>query len=264
MNNGIKTMVSKLTYANVLSTVAVFAAMTGTAWAALTVTGGMILDGTVTSADVKNGSIRAGDLTASTRSWLRRTNGGLIKNRSVKGNDIARYTLKRENFTAGITAALRGEQGLTGATGATGAGGAIATFPTVLGSGELMTGFVGGSKRASGSKLTSDAASFPYATPTAITDADIIIVDSIADSPGFSVCTGSSAVPDAPAGKVCVYPIDVTDVATVAGPLYELYGSVGLNGGYTSKYGFSFQWMSDADGGDAGAHAVWAYRAPTV
>lgn len=56
---------TRLTYANVMSTVAVFVALSGGAYAAIKVTGRNIVDGTVTGRDIKNGSIQRVDLVKS-------------------------------------------------------------------------------------------------------------------------------------------------------------------------------------------------------
>lgn len=54
---------SKVTYANVISSVALFFALTtGGAYAAIQITGANIVNGTVTGADIKNGSLASTDV----------------------------------------------------------------------------------------------------------------------------------------------------------------------------------------------------------
>lgn len=57
----------RLTYANVMATVAVFLALGGTSYAALTITGKNVKDASLTGADVRDGSIAAKDLAVSAR-----------------------------------------------------------------------------------------------------------------------------------------------------------------------------------------------------
>jgi hypothetical protein len=80
-------MRKKLTYANVMATVAVFVALGGSSYAAVTITGKDIKDGTVTGKDVKDRSLTAKDF-------------------------------------SGSVAGPQGKRGKTGATGATGPAGA--------------------------------------------------------------------------------------------------------------------------------------------
>src|SRR3954469_8206193 len=53
--------ISKLSYANVVSSICLFIVLGGSAYAAATITGKNIKDNTVTSADVKNKSLLASD-----------------------------------------------------------------------------------------------------------------------------------------------------------------------------------------------------------
>ena len=80
-------MRKKLTYANVMATIAVFVALGGSSYAAVAITGKDIKDGTVTGQDVKDKSLTAKDF-------------------------------------KGSVAGPQGKRGKTGATGATGARGA--------------------------------------------------------------------------------------------------------------------------------------------
>lgn len=58
---------NKLSYANVMATIAVFVALGGSSYAAITVTGKNVKDGSLTGRDVKNGSIADVDLAASAK-----------------------------------------------------------------------------------------------------------------------------------------------------------------------------------------------------
>ena len=58
-------LASRVTYANVVSTLALFLALGGTAGAAAVITSRDVRDGSLTSRDVKDHSLRAADLRAS-------------------------------------------------------------------------------------------------------------------------------------------------------------------------------------------------------
>lgn len=98
----------RVSYANVVSTIALFAALGGTSYAALTITGRQVRNNSLTGVDIKNSSLTSAD----------------IRNASLRSVD----------FRAGeLPAGPRGPQGLkgdagpqgpTGATGAAGAPGA--------------------------------------------------------------------------------------------------------------------------------------------
>ncbi|MDO9408277.1 collagen-like protein [Patulibacter sp.] len=90
--------------ATVVSCVALFAAVGGTATAASMITGANIKNGTVTGADVKSSTLTGAD----------------VKNRSLTASDLSASTV----------AALKGAAGSSGAAGATGPAGAVgATGP---------------------------------------------------------------------------------------------------------------------------------------
>ncbi|HEV2813348.1 MAG TPA: hypothetical protein VGW10_08860, partial [Solirubrobacteraceae bacterium] len=52
----------RLTYANVMSSVAIFAALGGSSYAAVKIAGKDVRDESLTSRDIKNGSLRAKDI----------------------------------------------------------------------------------------------------------------------------------------------------------------------------------------------------------
>ncbi len=63
MRNGIR---SRLTYANVMATIAVFVALGGTSYAAFTVTGKTVKDASLTGKDLKNESVKSADVSGLT------------------------------------------------------------------------------------------------------------------------------------------------------------------------------------------------------
>jgi hypothetical protein len=98
-----------LTYANVMATFAVFVALSGTAWAAATITGRDVKDGSLSGRDVKQGTIQSGD----------------IKDGTLRRQDFLPGVL-----SSGLTTPLSpaegpaGERGAAGPTGPPGADGA--------------------------------------------------------------------------------------------------------------------------------------------
>ena len=92
----------RLSYANVAATLALFVALGGTSYAALTVTGKNVKNSSLTGVDIKNSSLTTAD----------------IKDSSLLARDF-----KAGQLPAGPQGA-KGDKGATGATGAAGATGA--------------------------------------------------------------------------------------------------------------------------------------------
>lgn len=101
---------SRLTYANVMATIAVFMALGGTSYAALTITTKNVKNGTLTAADVKKEALT----------------GAQIRNGSITAKDLASGTLPRAATTAGVAgpAGAPGAPGAPGPAGPTGPAGA--------------------------------------------------------------------------------------------------------------------------------------------
>jgi hypothetical protein len=89
----------------VVSLIALFVALGGTSYAAITVTGANVRNASLTGTDIKNGSLRGAD----------------VRNGSLSAGDLSLDTI----------ASLRGATGATGATGAPGTFGAV-TVRTVV------------------------------------------------------------------------------------------------------------------------------------
>ena len=102
------------TYGSVTATIALIAALGGTSYAAVTISGKDIRDGSVTSADLKNETIASRDI----------DNGSLtgsdLKNGTLTGSDIDDGSLQAEDFQAGqLPAGPQGPPGPQGPAGAT-------------------------------------------------------------------------------------------------------------------------------------------------
>src|SRR5918999_5315472 len=97
---------SRVTYANVMATIAVFIALGGSSYAALRVTGKHVPKDALTGADIKNLSgrdVRNDSLT-----------GKDVQN--LTGADIKNGTLRAEDFASGPVPGATGESMLTGST----------------------------------------------------------------------------------------------------------------------------------------------------
>src|SRR6476619_4745688 len=114
----------RLTYANVVATLALFIALGGSSYAAITITGKSVKDSSLTGRDVKNSSLTSSD----------------IKDRSLLSKDF-----KAGQLPAGARGA-QGPQGIAGPQGPQGPAGqgvaAPEAFHLVGGSGE--PGFLNG------------------------------------------------------------------------------------------------------------------------
>jgi hypothetical protein len=102
-------MRSRLTYANVMATVAVFIALGGVSWAAVRITGRQVVNGSLTGKDVRNGTLGRPDL------GFRVKDGGIGPQGPAGPRGIPG------------TAAAKGDPGPPGPPGQTGATGTFST-----------------------------------------------------------------------------------------------------------------------------------------
>jgi hypothetical protein len=96
-----------LTYTNVTATLALFIALGGSSYAAVSLTGGNIRNGTVTGSDLKDESVKGRDVDNGT------VTGSDLKNGSVASSDIDNGSLLSKDVKAGTPL---GPQGPTGTT----------------------------------------------------------------------------------------------------------------------------------------------------
>ena len=83
------------TYGSVTATIALFAALGGTSYAAVTITGKDLRNGSLTGADIKNESIKGRDIDNGTLT------GADLKDGSVTGSDVRNGSLLANDFKAG-------------------------------------------------------------------------------------------------------------------------------------------------------------------
>ncbi len=225
-----------LSYANVMATTAVFIALGGGAYAATalpknSVGATQLRNDAVTSAKVKNGSLRRSDFRTADLVKLRGPAG-------AKGADGAAGA-------AGAPGAKgdRGERGEKGDAGRS----ALST----LQSGETVRGVFGvdGTATAADQQFATGV-TLPVPAPTALGNLDVNVAGGFDDNPA---CTGSYAAPTAPPGLACIYP--------ESAGLHVGQASGFVPGDHETPYGFLVQAVSNAAGAVV-YQGSWAYTAP--
>jgi hypothetical protein len=109
----LRSLLSRLTYANVMATLAFFLAVSGATalGASGLLTGRDIKNGSITGADIRNHSLSSSDLGKSA------VTGAAVHDGSVTGADVKDGSLRAADFAAGDLELLRGPKGDTGAKG---------------------------------------------------------------------------------------------------------------------------------------------------
>jgi len=109
-----------LTYANVMATIAVFVALGGSSYAALSLTGSDIRNESLTGRDIRNGSITSRDVKNRSLTGRDIRNGSIrspdVKNRSLTGADIKVRSIPLNR----LARSLRGPAGAAGPAGPAG------------------------------------------------------------------------------------------------------------------------------------------------
>jgi hypothetical protein len=226
----------QMSYANVMSSIAVFVVLGGGAYAAATlptnsVGSKQIKANAVTSSKVKNGSLLSSDF-------------------------------KPGQLVAGV----RGSAGPAGAAGATGAAGAAGpkgdkgdkgdpgrSILTPLASGETVKGGIMLDIESSSVGDWRQYVPLNALAPVPLEDTDVFI-----NGKGSEPCTGTADEPTAPAGKVCIYLVASSGMTVDANNPWA-YADAGF-GPEAQKRGFIFAFFGDG-GGDSYAQGSWAYTA---
>jgi hypothetical protein len=212
----------KLTYANVMSTIAVVVAVGGgTAFAATKlITGKEIKNSSITGVDIKDGTLGAAELSPAAKSILKGSAGP----QGPQG--------------------LQGPAGAAGVIGTTGPKGdpGRSALSTLLPGEKLTGGFNVDAHATAGGQDFRQWAAFPISTAT--TPLVTAAVDDAA-------CTGTAAAPTAPAGKVCVYTYVANNATLQVFPSPQAAGTRGFVVGVASLAA-----------GDTFAIGSWAYTAP--
>ena len=103
-----------------------------------------------------------------------------------------------------------------------------------------------------------DLVAFPAPAPVAVPDANAKF-GTLVDDDESAACTGNSRVPSAPAGRLCLYVMNVLN--TSPGSLRVFAGVSGNSTGPDNAIGF-FVRSESAAAGDFTTRGTWAYTAP--
>ena len=213
---------------HVVAAGAIVLAMSGGATAAAVITGKQIKDNSVSSKDIKNGSLQVKDFKASEASKLR---------------------------------GPAGANGTNGTNGANGAAGASAFAPPPSGTTISGGGMITSEVSAAGVTLRSYSP-LPFTAAAPFTDGNLFFGGSqVATAPSDRsvTCTGTLEVPTAPAGVLCAY-VSGTPENVAAGSANVAPGTLGGPDG-ADRNGF-FIFASSAAAGEMVFRYVWAYTAP--
>ncbi|MFL5845986.1 MAG: hypothetical protein ACJ762_14960 [Solirubrobacteraceae bacterium] len=215
---------------NAVAYLALFVALGGSAYAAVTVTGANVKNGSLTGRDVRNNSLTGADV------------------KRLGGGDVRDGTLRAKDFKPGeLPAGAKGDTGEKGDTGAAGASAATATLApaqTLRGSARYRQG-----QAAEPAATTAQALNQSFAIPTA---ADAKITVKLRESgvePSVD-CPGTAAAPEAAKGFLCVY--KGAQTGNIAGPFTQVTN--------VTRWGFAIEVVSTS--GAATANFSWAVTAP--
>ena len=229
-----------LSYANVMSSIAVFAALGGVGYAALE-----LPRNSVTTREVKNRSLLAKDFK---RGQLPR---GATGPQGAQG-----------------PAGPKGDPGAAGPAGPTGPAGAtgsrgVSAYETIP-SGTTIVGMAHLDYAEAANSATDFIISVPLGgvAPSDLTDANVNFADNgtfnAKTTDEDATCTGSFNAPSAPAGKVCLY-LDAVESGTENNTLTGTQ----VNSEAARRRAFLVRWNDASDGNvDAFIIAAWAYTAP--
>jgi hypothetical protein len=178
-----------------------------------------------------------------------------VKDNGIKGTDVKNGSLTADDFAGSLPAGERGPagpkgpQGPKGATGAQGEPG-VSVFDDEIPSGETVYGTLGERMPLASGKTYRVAVSFPVPAPEILEDADVSFAPG-SDGEDDAACTGSSAAPTAPPGKVCLYTAGQSGNGDLTGD------------GSGNPFGFVYTISSNGGNPDfVGVRGSWAYTAP--
>ena len=247
-------LLSRLTYANAMSTIAVFLALGGVGYAvaklpANSVGPRQIKKNAVSSSKVKDRSLTVSDLSKKTRSKLKGASG---------------------------------PQGLQGASGPTGPAGAT-LIDSPVPSGKTIKGVWGGqyppltgAGSGPGNASFVLSTSFPAPLPVPITDATAqfstnsfvggtspTVAAATTDADEDPDCSGTLAAPTAPAGKLCLYVRDAR-ISNVTNGTLHVQGPASDDdpGAAARTLGFEVSFTANENTMPVRVEGVWVYTAP--
>jgi hypothetical protein len=214
----------KLTYANVMSTIAVFGVLGGGAYAASKVGPKDIARDAVRAKHIKQNAVNTAEIATGA------VNGPKVAANSLTGGQIDEATLD-----------------------------GVLRFGGSVPSGTTVTGVWGLQDLGAGANdEQNEAIQLPLPAPVALTNATVNFAPATAANDDDSSCTGSGDVPTAPPGRVCIYADQgVANAGSLAGfsANFDLPLGAAIN-----RAGFLIS--STSSGVVAGISGSWAYTAP--
>jgi hypothetical protein len=150
---------ARLTYANVVATVALFVALGGSSYAAISITGKNVKNSSLTGKDVKNNSLTGSD----------------VKN--IKSGDVSDHSLLAKDFSAGqLPAGPQGQKGDTGVPGTARA------YAHILADGSIDSAHSKGVGHALNAENGLHCGEFTFGTPNVV-----VVSQDLATGTGFAV-----------------------------------------------------------------------------
>ena len=244
---------------NTIALLALFIALGGTTYAATALPNNSVgtkqlKKNAVTSPKIKSGAVTSAKIAKGAITGLK------VKDNSLTGADVLESSLGKVPAAANADAATSATNAsnATNATNLSGTPGVgYLKYGTTIPSGTTVTGAWGIVDDAAGAgELKFVYASFPLPSPVGLGDASVNFkAGTPTATDGDASCTGTSANPTAPAGKVCLYQggLGNANVAGLAGFQYDTAAD--------SKQGFGVRATSTA-AGLVVARGAWAYTAP--
>jgi hypothetical protein len=243
-------LLSRLTYANVMSTIAAFIALGGVGYAAVT-----LPRNSVGPRQIQKNAV----------------NSSKVKNKSLKVSDFSPATRSK----------LTGPPGADGAKGEPGPPGSTLIDAPVP-SGKTIKGVwggqytPGGAGAAGGNDAFVLSTSFPAPLPVSITDATAQLgIGSFVGGPSSAVaaaaqdtdedpeCSGNLSAPSAPAGKLCLYVRDAR-ISNVKDGTLHVQGPASDDdpGAAVRKLGFEVSFTANNAAMPVRVEGAWVYTAP--
>jgi hypothetical protein len=233
---------ARLSFANLVSLIALFVALGGTSYGLAT--------GSIGSREIENNSVRSKDIRAN----------------EVRSGDVRNFSLLERDFKTGeLPAGPRGATGATGPQGATGPTGATgAAFPTGnLPSGRTMKGVysLGGRGIDRGVAHISFPVQLAAAPSVAMTRLDPLEPG----NPSTALCPGSATNPLAAPGFLCIYEANRFGTGSGVPGLCDPAGAICSNtggAGISRRWGVYIEFTPAVDNGNFGSNGTWAVTAP--
>jgi hypothetical protein len=260
-------ILSRLTYANVIATIAIFIALGGSSYAVIHVTGKNVADNSLTSADIRDNSLLRRDFK---RGELKAASEGVPGPQGPQGDAGAKgetgaqglQGVKGDKGDAGAkgdaglqgsqgATGIQGPQGTTGTTGPKGDKGDPGPLLTVLPSGKTEFGnYYALDNPAPAGSFAIDVISYQFPLPSVPADHYL--------PPGAAAtaeCPGSFNNPQAAPGHLCVYSEARANVQTT-------YSTDGMSFDKKDRYGFAINVTSAGTASVFYDVGSWAVTAP--